>query len=282
MTAPQQTVHHIASKAGSSFYWPIRLMPPERRRAMMALYSFCRVADDAVDNAPSKEAAERAVAEWRQFVDDVYEGNAHTALATELQHAIQRYDLPRSLFDDIVAGLEMDTEASMLRPSLDRLTLYCYRVAGCVGLLSTRIFQCTHSKSESFAIALGHAMQLTNILRDIEEDAADGRLYLPNELLEKAGLKALTPQQIVQEREALRPVCQQLIQRADAYYGEAEAAITDEDRLHLAPALLMRDVYAKLLQKLKAKGGHTIGKGKLSLSTLEKATLLWNARRYRR
>ena len=173
----------IAGKSNSSFYWPMLLLPRQKRQAMFAIYGFCRVIDDIADEPGDPDEKRRALQSWRNEIRALYSGYAGTgALGRALHAAIYSYDLPRSEFDALIDGMAMDIPANgrpggaALAPERETLRLYCRRVAGAVGLLAIRVFDRADPDTESFALALGEALQLTNILRDLEEDADIGRL----------------------------------------------------------------------------------------------------------
>jgi phytoene synthase len=241
--------------APSSFDLPMRLMGTSKRHAMHALYDFCRRADDAADDSADAEEARKKLMALRAGIYNIY-GNPKLQSSDPLKSAIAQYGLQRAHFDSILDGMEMDATGQMLRPTLEALSLYCYRVASCVGLLAIPIFGEAGAAAEKFAIALGHALQLTNILRDIHEDAARGRLYLPQEWLNEEGIGDIAPDGLVAEREAVNRVCAKVANLAERFFLEAEALSRLCSRRHLLPALVMRDIYLEQFLAIGADGNY--------------------------
>jgi phytoene/squalene synthetase len=235
----------------SSFHMPLRFLAPAKSRAMKILYDFCRAADDAADSGREDTYA---YAQLKVLRDQIYLAFSGLTPYEPLNAVIQKYSLKAGYFYALLDGMGMDISGQMVRPSLETLTLYCYRVAGCVGLLSLPIFGCAGSQAEAFAIALGYALQLTNILRDVKEDAAHGRLYLPIELLEEMGIGHIQPENICEHNEAVQLVCIKLAEKAEEYFSEAEQLSHYCNRRKLLPALLMRDVYYYYLSSMKKQG----------------------------
>ncbi len=237
----------------SSFFWPVRLMPAPRREALLCLYGFCRAVDDIADTPAPAQQQMQALAQWQDYIDACAQAAPPQGLES-LADAMADYRLEPAHFHAILDGMRMDVNGDMLRPSLPELERYCYRVAGCVGLLAIRIFGCEHPDSERFAITLGHALQLTNIVRDVSEDARMGRIYLPQEWLQDIGLDRLNPTDMDAQREALRPVLARLSERAGQHYQTLTPLIAPQDAKALTPALLMRDHYYGLWQRMQADG----------------------------
>ncbi|MEQ9330102.1 presqualene diphosphate synthase HpnD [Thalassobaculum sp.] len=244
----------VVRGAGSSFFWGMRVLPPARRRAIYAVYAFCRAVDDIVDE-PGEPAEQRARLDaWRAEIDGLYDGRPPAdPIALALLPAIRRYDLPRAEFEAVIDGMEMDLDARNLAPAMAELRLYCRRVAGAVGLLSVRCFGADEPVAAELAVVLGEALQLTNILRDLGEDAADGRLYLPAELLERHGVAARAPEAVL-DHPALPAVCRDLAAVARERYAEARALMARCDRRRLRPVVLMMASYEPLLDRLEAAG----------------------------
>ena len=243
-------------RSGTSFYWAMRLLPKEKREAMFAVYAFCREVDDIADGPGDAEAKARALAAWHDEIAALYDGRPATAITRVLAAPVARYGLRRQDFEEILRGVEMDARETMRAPAMEVLELYCSRVAGAVGLLSVRVFGCRDPRADSFALAVGHALQLTNILRDIAEDASLGRLYLPREELDAAGIFDRSPQAVVAHA-ALPQACAALAGAARRRYAEARALLADMapgDRAALRPAVIMMAVYGRLLDRL-VRGG---------------------------
>ncbi len=262
--------------SASSFHLPLRFLLPVQRRAMHILYDFCREADDAVDNIASKDDAVLRLIGLRQRIHVLYSsGN----VADPLHDIIESFALKREYFESILDGMEMDVKGQMLKPDLLTLQLYCYRVAGCVGLLSLAIFGVKDIAAEMFAVALGHALQLTNILRDVQEDAARGRLYLPLEWLQGEGAAGLMPDTLKDYAKAVEAVCKRLAVLAQEYFAEAERLSHQCNQRRLLPALLMRDVYFAYLQRMCAHE-YFLQRRMMRLGFWQKITITINAMRY--
>lgn len=256
-TAPD-TATSVTAKSGSTFYWPMRLLPASKRAAMFAIYAFCRRIDDIADE-PGEPADKRAALDvWRRDIRDLYVGGAPGGpLTAALKGAIERYGLPRAEFEALIDGMAMDVAGEeaggMQAPDLDTLRLYCRRVAGAVGMLAIRVFDRADPATERFALALGEALQLTNILRDLAEDAELRRLYLPRELLRAAGIDATDPDEVL-ANPALPKACEALADLAEARFAEARSAIAGQARGSLWAATAMMVLYHRLLKRLHAAG----------------------------
>ena len=241
----------LVRRAGTSFYYGMKTLPAPRRDAMYAIYAFCRVVDDiADDDAVPMADKRRALQDWRRRVAAFYAGDADDAVTRALRDAVRAYDLPKADFLAIIDGMEMDGEA-IVAPPLLLLDLYCDRVAAAVGRLSVRVFGDAGSAAQDVAHALGRALQLTNILRDVAEDAARGRLYLPAEYLQEAGVPA-EPRAALASLN-LPPVCRRLARDADDYFDQAGAAMALCDRRAMRPARLMAASYRPLLAQLRRR-----------------------------
>ncbi len=246
-------VRRVAAGSGSSFYWPMRLLPPDRRDAMFAVYAFCRAVDDIADGDLAAAEKAQALDEWRDEIGRIFGGTPETATGRALQDAALRFGLQRSVMETIVDGVAMDATGEAVAPDMDTLVEYCNRVASAVGLLSIRIFGDDSGAAREGAIALGHALQLTNILRDVAEDADRGRCYLPRELMEEHGVAFTDPAKALQDP-ALAAVCEDVAEVAERRFAAASEAFAACDRKALKPALAMMEVYRLLLRKLRARG----------------------------
>ena len=251
--APAREARRIAARSGSSFYWPMRLLPPDRRDAMFAVYAFCREVDDIADGDGSAAEKRLGLDRWRQEIGCIFGGSPESETGRALQDAVLRFGLDRALLEALVDGMEMDATGEAVAPDMDTLTVYCSRVASAVGLLSIRIFGDDSEAARKGAIALGHALQLTNILRDVAEDAARGRLYLPRELLEDYGIDFADPAAVARNP-AVASVCEDLAEVAEDRFAAAGAAFRTCDRKALKPAFAMMEIYHILLRKLRARG----------------------------
>lgn len=242
-----------AQAGGSSFYAGMRLLPKAEREAMYAIYAFCRAVDDIADDQqgdrPSRAAA---LDRWRRDLDALYAGG-DAGQARIVAEAVQRFALDRADFEAVIDGMAMDVARDIRWPTIDELDLYCDRVASAVGRLSVRVFGMPHAPGIELAHHLGRALQLTNILRDIDEDAAIGRVYLPIEALDAVGITPTTPEAVAADPridQAVRP----LAERARAHYRAADAILAARPTGHLLAPRLMEAVYAKLLTRMETVG----------------------------
>ena len=183
LAASQEHVRAVVADSGTSFYWGMRLLPAAKREAMFAIYAFCREVDDIADSEASPASKQAELALWRAEVEALYAGRPSRPTSLALAAPIERFELPRAEFDAMIDGMEMDASEAMRAPPMAKLERYCRCVAGAVGVLSVRVFGARSPDRDAGAVALGDALQLTNILRDLVEDAGFGRLYLPRELL---------------------------------------------------------------------------------------------------
>jgi presqualene diphosphate synthase len=248
--ATPQTSSQRAS--GSSFYAAMRILPQPQREAMFEIYSFCRAVDDIADsNAPRTERLAR-LNQWRADIDALYGGEAGPLVAS-LAQPIRVFDLDREDFLAVIDGMEMDTVEDIRAPSWEKLDLYCDRVASAVGRLSVRVFGLERKDGHDLAHHLGRALQLTNILRDLDEDAAVGRLYLPREALEKAWIASADPATALRSP-ALDKACAMLVERAHGHFAEAEAIMARLPRPAVRAPRIMGEVYRWMLEAMAARG----------------------------
>ena len=238
--------------SGSSFYMAMRLMPPEQRQAMFEIYSFCRAVDDVADNGGPRDIHLVQLQCWRHDVDAIYAGAAPAHLHT-LAAAIRSFNLRRDDFLAVIDGMEMDVIAPIRAPDWATLDLYCDRVASAVGRLCVRVFKMDDAQGVALAHHLGRALQLTNILRDIDEDAAVGRLYLPQEALRAAGIMSTDPLDAVANR-AINQACAPIVARARRHFVESDAIIAQSPRRVVRTARIMSAAYRSILEHLVARG----------------------------
>jgi phytoene synthase len=257
---------------GSSFFWAMQLLPYHRRDATYALYAFCREVDDIADGSASRCLKQKLLLDWRTEISLLYAGRPRRVITRALSHAIVAYDLRCDDFLAVIDGMEMDARADIRAPSLEELDLYCERVAVAVGRLAVRIFGEETAAGEQVAAELGHALQLTNILRDLAEDAQRGRLYLPGELLRGHGICATTPSWVLVQP-ALPDVCRDLAAIAEEHYAAALAAIAACPRRAMRPAAVMLHVYRALLRRLVAGGWGNLN-DRISVPTWRKLALV--------
>jgi squalene synthase HpnD len=265
----------VVVASGTSFYWGMRLLPRVKRDAMYAIYAFCREVDDIADGVQPPAVKLAQLAAWRDEVEALFAGRASWPTTLALVEPIERFDLPRAEFDAMIDGMEMDAAERMQAPPLSELERYCRCVAGAVGLLSVRVFGARGDGAARGALALGEALQLTNILRDLAEDAARGRLYLPRELLEQEGIADRDPKRVL-DHPALPAVCAALAERARRRFEEADRRFTGGNRRPMRPALVMMQVYRRTLERLIARGWQRLDQP----VRLAKPERLWLALRY--
>ncbi len=250
--ADLDAVEAVVRDAGTSFYRGMAVLPPARRHAMYAIYAFCRIVDDIADDPAPFETRRPRLNEWRRRVAALYRGEADDAVTRVLLGAVRAFALRQADFEAVIDGMEMDAEAAIVAPTLADLDLYCDRVAAAVGRLSVRAFGDASPAADLVAFHLGRALQITNILRDIAEDAARGRLYLPRELLDDSGVPA-DPSAVL-HHPRLPVVCERLAAMADANFRDAAAAMARCNRRAMKPARLMAASYAAILARLKRRG----------------------------
>lgn len=256
-------------KPTTSFYWPMRLLPEERREAMFALYAYCKGLDDVADGPGTVEDKRARLAVLRGAVAALYAtGIALDPLLARLKPAIDRFDLPKAELDSLIDGMEMDVNGPIIAPSMDDLGLYCRRVAGSVGMLAVRVFG--RPDAERLAVILGEALQLTNILRDVEEDAAMGRVYIPEEALERAVILTREPAALLAHPGLIRAKGL-LGAQAESRFDEAGAEMARLGRRGLWPAAVMMATYRAQLRRLARAGWRG------PVPRLSSATRLWIA-----
>jgi len=258
-------------ESGTSFGPGMQILSKKRRSAMYAIYAFCRDVDDIADESAAPDKKRAGLETWRAEIDRVFLGAPQCPIGVALLEHVRRFDLPKEEFRLLIEGMEMDAEGPIVAPTWEGLFAYTRRVAGAVGMLSMPVFGAPKNQAaEDFALALGDALQLTNILRDVEEDAREGRLYLPYELLKKHDC-AVTPHEIADSPE-LPAARAELAQVAREKFARARAALDELDWKILRPALLMMGVYERYLEKMTQRGWAN-GQPKVRLSNLEKALI---------
>jgi phytoene synthase len=250
----RELVDAAVARAGSSFTKGMQILPAARRRAMFALYGFCRAVDDIVD-APAPIEDKRAELDaWRVELDRIYAGEGRFALARELVDAVKRYDLPRAEFDLILEGMLIDAAPQVRIADRAGLAAYARRVAGAVGVLSCRIFGAPGEESKAFAIYLGETLQLTNILRDVDEDAAIDRVYLPRDMLVQAGIAPDgSPLEVVKDPR-IAGICEALAAETAERYRLLPGMLPVQYRKELRSARIMQQAYGMIFEKLMARG----------------------------
>jgi 15-cis-phytoene synthase len=271
----------ITRRASSNFYYAFMLLPRERRRALYSVYAFCRFVDDIADDDGVKDPAEM-LARWRKELNNVFAGKPSRAISRALSENVRRYNIPRRYFEEVIDGVEMDLTQRRYA-SFSDLCLYCRRVASAVGLICIEIFGYRSQSTRVYAERLGIAFQLTNIIRDVGEDAARGRIYLPLEDLARFNVsEAEILKSVYSPR--FRPLIEFEAERARQYYREAEEALVDEDRGSMRAAEGMRLIYASLLERI-ARADYRVFDRRMSLSAPRKLYLVgcaWAGTRLRR
>jgi phytoene synthase len=269
---PDEYCQQKAAASGSSFYYSFLFLPPERRRAITALYAFCREVDDVVDETQEPQIAATKLAWWRAEVGNLFAGNPQHPVTKALAVSKDRFAIRQERLNEIIDGMEMDlTQSRYLDwPGLER---YCYRVAGAVGLLAAGIFGYHDPRTLEYARELGIAFQLTNIIRDVGEDARKNRIYLPMADLKEFGVPAAD---ILASRET--PQFQRLMAfeaaRARRHYDQAMQALPGADRRTQRPGLIMAAIYRTLLEEIERDGFRVLTR-KTSLTPLRKFWIAW-------
>jgi phytoene synthase len=247
-------VEAMVRRAGTSFYWAMRWLPAEKRHAMFAVYAFCRAVDDIADEPGEQAGKRQELDDWRREIDRLYFAQPIGAIGRALIAPVKRFALRRRDFFDVIDGVETDTAERVRIADLAALHTYCDRVAGAVGRLSVRIFGLPEPVGDTLADALGQALQLTNILRDINEDAARDRLYLPADRLAAHGVTVAGPADAIVRHGAAGRVCAELADLAERRFDEARALINRCDRRLVRPARIMMEVYRLTFERLRRRG----------------------------
>jgi len=241
-----------STASGSSFYAAMRILPAEQREAMFHIYSFCRQVDDIADSDGPRRERLQALQQWREDIDALYAGHPPARLI-DYAASVKKFALQRQDFLAIIDGMEMDVPQEIRAPDMATLDLYCDRVASAVGRLSVRIFGDASTAAGRVAHSLGRALQLTNILRDLSEDAERGRLYLPRDLLERHAVAEREPARVLAHR-AIGAVCEDLAAIAEQHFAAASAAMERCSRRAMRPAAVMGAVYHASLDRLRRRG----------------------------
>ena len=245
-------VEAIVKRAGTSFYRGMKVLPRDRRAAMYAIYAFCRIVDDVADEPAPLARKVAGLAAWRARIAGVYAGAGDEAVSRVLVLAVRAFGLRQEDFVAVIDGMAMDMAQAIVAPDLVTLDLYCDRVAAAVGRLSVRAFGDGSADADEVAWHLGRALQLTNILRDVAEDAGRGRLYLPREWLDDAGVPH-DPAEALRHK-ALPALCARMAAQAHRHFDLAAAAMLRCDPKAMKPARLMGATYAALLVRLQERG----------------------------
>ena len=269
---PDEYCQQKAARGGSSFYYSFLFLPANQRRAITALYAFCREVDDVVDECQEPQVAATKLAWWRQELARVYGGQPQHPVAQALQAASGEFNLPEEQLQEIIDGMEMDLQQSRYL-DFKALSLYCYRVAGVVGLLAAEIFGYQDRRTQKYAHDLGLAFQLTNIIRDVGEDARIGRIYLPIDELQRFEVKAAD---LLNARHSdnFRRLMDFQIERAGSYYTQAIDQLPAVDRRAQRPGLVMAAIYRTLLDEIERDGCQVLTQ-RTSLTPIRKLWIAW-------
>ena len=270
--SPDEYCQQKAAASGSSFYYAFLFLPPERRRAITALYAFCREVDDTVDECTDESVARIKLAWWRKEISGMYEGKQSHPVTLALQPHLAIYNLEEQHMQAIIDGMEMDLNQTRYL-DYPAMSKYCWHVAGVVGILSASIFGATRPETLQYAEKLGHAFQLTNIIRDVGEDARKGRIYLPINELQQFGVTAADLLN-ARHTENFDKLMAFQCARAQAAYDDAFALLPKEDRRAQRPGLMMAAIYRTLLGEVEADGYHVL-KQRISLTPIRKLWLAW-------
>ena len=269
---PDQYCQNKAAQSGSSFYYSFRFLPPDRRRAITALYAYCREVDDIADEVEDVNVARAKLGWWRAEVASLFAGHPTHPVTKALQPATQQFGIDEARLNEIIDGMEMDLSRRRYQ-DFDSLKLYCHRVAGVVGQLSASIFGFANPKTLVYAENLGLAFQMTNIIRDVGEDARRDRIYLPQEDLQKF---SVTNADILDCKHS--PAFEKLMafqaERAKSLYRAAFEALMPEDRRPQRPGLIMSAIYRTLLDELE-RDGFKVLNHRTSLTPLRKLWIAW-------
>jgi len=269
---PDQYTQEKAAQSGSSFYYSFLFLPPERRRAITALYALCREVDDIADSIEDTGVAHVKLAWWRAEIANLFEGNAQHPVTLALAPAVAHYGVTQDRLNEIIDGMEMDLTRHRYADSA-ALELYCHRVAGVVGQLAAGIFGYRDARTLEYAHHLGLAFQLTNILRDVGEDARRGRIYLPQDALGRFGV---SEEAILacQYSAAFEKLMLEQAARAEHHYRAALAALPPEDRRAQRPGLIMAAIYRALLDEIRRERFQVLNQ-RISLTPIRKLWLAW-------
>ena len=269
---PDQYCQDKAAASGSSFYYSFLFLPRDKRRAITALYAFCREVDDVVDECTDEQVARTTLNWWRVQVAEIYNGKPQHPVALALVPVVQQFNMAQEHLLEIIDGMEMDLDQPRYA-DFKSLQLYCYRVASVVGLLSVEIFGYTDRQTLKYAHDLGIAFQLTNIIRDVGEDARRNRIYLPMDEMKQFDVTAADILN-ANETENFQKLMAFQIERAQHFYQQALAQLPDTDRKSQRTGLIMAAIYRATLDEVISSGCHVL-KERVSLTPLRKLWLAW-------
>jgi len=285
MTLTEAQAHCTAytKKSGSNFYYSFLFLPKVKRNAMYTVYAFCKAVDSAVDEPPYGSNPKDELTRWRRELEAVYAGTPTNPIMVSLAHHVKALSIPKAYFEELIKGVEMDLFNNRY-VTFEELSLYCYRVASVVGLICLHIFGVTSARAQDYAVALGMAFQITNVLRDVGTDAAQGRIYLPLEDLQKYNYpeKSLLNRTYSPE---FRMLMEHEASRALHYYKRAEAALLAlpaAERRALTVAEIMRGIYRRMFEDIQRSDYRVFGP-RITLSTARRvfiALRIWLRSRF--
>jgi len=269
---PDEYCQQQAAQSGSSFYYAFLFLPNDRRRAITALYAFCREVDDVVDECTDPALARTKLAWWRNEVEGLYAGHPQHPVTQALAPHLEAFGIRHELLNDILDGMEMDLTEDRY-PDFAALSQYIYRVAGAVGLLAAGIFGYRNAQTLQYAERLGTAFQLTNIVRDVGEDARKGRIYIPADELAQFGVPA-SDVLALRQTDAFSDLMRFQIRRAQQSYDEAIGMLPLEDRRAQRPGLMMAAIYRTLLEEIREDGCRVLSH-RTTLTPIRKLWIAW-------
>ncbi len=274
--SPDEYCQEKTASSGSSFYHSFRFLPAKKRRAITALYAFCREVDDVVDETREPEVARATLNGWRQEVSNLFHGTPQHPVTRALKPLLADFNLPEEHFLEIIDGMEMDLD-NLRYENFSQLSLYCYRVASVVGLMAAEIFGYQDRRTLKYAHDLGMAFQLTNILRDVREDALRGRCYLPADEMMQHGVLIEDITQGCMHQGMKRLLALQA-ERAQSYYDKAFSELPEQDRYAQRSGLIMAEIYHAVLQSI-IKQNYPVLRKRVTLPLWRKLWLAWRCAR---
>ena len=273
---PDQYCQDKAAKSGSSFYYSFLFLPPEQKQAIIALYAFCREVDDVVDECDDPSLAGIKLNWWREEINNLFDNKPQHPVTQALTTSIERFNLPKEHFLEIVDGMEMDLD-QFTYESFKDLSLYCYRVASVVGLMAAEIFGYDDRLTLKYAHNLGMAFQLTNIIRDVAEDSMRGRIYLPADEMKQFGVEVDDILKL-NMTDNVRALIEFQAQRAKEYYQKAFDLLPKADRFKQRSGLIMAAIYHETLNEIERDGFNVLNQ-RISLTPLRKLWIAWRSAR---
>ena len=259
-------------KSESSFYWAMRLMSPEKRKAMYAVYAFCREVDDIADGNNPETQKRLELNEWRDEIESIYQSKPKTVIGHSLLEFVDYYELRKQDFLDVIDGMEMDIPQEFSISNMSELEMYCDKVACSVGRLSCNIFELENQLGFDLANSLGQALQLTNILRDVHEDFLRGKVYLPLTLLQENGMPPKQTDWKI-NHPAVKKTCKLISDTAGKRFAESKNILLKCDQKKVRPALIMMTIYERIFAKVCERNWCVLEK-KINLSKWEKLALI--------